>query len=157
MNTPFRGWRARSLAPVIAILAGSIGTTASATVWRCGNSYSDTPCAGATAIEAPASPSAQQQRQADEATRKDQAAAQRMERERIRLEAAAAGRGAVIIGEPPRASRHVHEAATLTPVKKKTSGKARSSSIRSGEFVASGPAPDSSSRKKKKSKAPAGD
>jgi hypothetical protein len=149
MNPPIRGWPACVLALAIASLGCAASAPAHATIWRCGNTYSDRPCAGATPIEAPAAPSEQERRQADEATRNDQAAAERMARERLRLEAAAARRGAVIISHPtPTSSPHQHEAASASKGKKPSSKKLRPGS-RDDEFVASGQAPARKTRKKK--------
>ena len=59
---------------------------ASQTVYRCGNSYSDAPCAGAAmvSIHDPRSPA--QKAQTDAATVQARSMAQQMERERLALE-----------------------------------------------------------------------
>ena len=137
MSQPFRGRPARSfaLAVAAACLGCACGAPASAAIFRCGNSYSDRPCDGAARIEAPEAPSAEQRRQADEGTRKDEAAAERMQRERLRLEASAAHRGAVILGPAPKPTSSVKAASASvldgtnaskgTKAKKPNSGKAR--------------------------------
>ena len=68
-------------------------------IWRCGNSYSDAPCVGGTQLGAQPQPSAEDRRQRDAGTRRDQAAADRMQRERLEFEAKP--RQAVVIGPPP--------------------------------------------------------
>ncbi|MDM0043308.1 hypothetical protein QTH91_02320 [Variovorax dokdonensis] len=156
MDQPSRGWPARAFAPAIATLICIASPIAQAAIWRCGNSYSDIPCPDAVRIDpSGTAPSAEQKREADEATRKNEAAAQRMERERLRLEAATVGRGATIIGEAPKPpSSHKHELKTLGAAPMKKSGKARS---RPGteDFVATAETAESKSGKssKKKSKA----
>jgi hypothetical protein len=111
---------------------------AAAGIWRCGNSYSDKPCADGKPIETDEAPGAQRRRQADEATRRDMQAASRMERERLRFEAEQSRQRAIVIGatqhEAPKAAK---------PSKKK----------KSEDFVASYANPDA--KKKKKKKAPA--
>ena len=138
------------------VAAASIATPALAapTIWRCGNSYSDAPCEGAKPIEADAPPSAERRRQADEGTRRDMEAANRMQRERLRLEAEQLRRGAIVIGAPARgeAARAAPTPTLLKPSKKKRLEKPDA-------FVASYASPDgnekSSSKKKKKPKAAA--
>ncbi|HSV61066.1 MAG TPA: hypothetical protein VLJ19_19405 [Variovorax sp.] len=71
-------------------------------------------------------------------------AASRMQRERLRLEAAQAHQRAIVIGPAPR------EAPTdIKPAKKKAKGLAAPDA-----FVASYPNPDAKEKKKKKAKAP---
>lgn len=57
--------------------------------WRCGNSYTDRPCTGGKALALDAGPSAEQVREAQRSTRRTEAAADRMERERLRRERSA--------------------------------------------------------------------
>lgn len=117
-------------------------------IWRCGNSYSDRPCADGKPIETDEPPSVEQRRQADEATRRDMEAASRMQRERLRLEAGQVHRRAILIGPPPR------EAPTdIKPSRKKAKKKGLTPS---DAFVASYANPDGKEKKKKKkTKAPA--
>jgi hypothetical protein len=57
--------------------------------WRCGNTYTDKPCTGGKALALDAAPSADQTREAERSTQRTQAAADRMERERLRRERSA--------------------------------------------------------------------
>ena len=57
------------------------------TVYRCGDSYSNSPCAGATVVATEDARSAAQRAQADAATRRDVKLAQGLEKDRLRLEA----------------------------------------------------------------------
>ena len=82
---------------------------AAGNIWRCGNSYSDTPCDGGTQLAPQSQPSAEDRRQRDAGTRRDQATADRMQRERLELEAKP--RQALVIGPPAR------EAPSATPPK----------------------------------------
>lgn len=56
--------------------------------WRCGNSYTDQPCKGGKAVALDEAPSPEQAREAQRDTRRTQAAADRMERDRLRQEKA---------------------------------------------------------------------
>ncbi len=69
-------------------LTGPAAANASET-WRCGNSYSDQPCPGGKAIDASDPRNSADRRAADAATRRDRAAADTLERERLRREAMA--------------------------------------------------------------------
>jgi len=119
MNRPTHGRLARSLALAASSFACAAPAPADTTIWRCGNTYSDIPCAGGATVETPAGPSAEQRRQADQATRRNQAAAARMQRERVRLEAAGARRGALVIGPaartPPSAKKDKPPAKAAKP------------------------------------------
>ena len=85
---------------VIACLGACIGLGAAAqgpsAAWRCGNTYSDRPCEGGRAVAAVDAPSAERMREADSSTRQLQAEAQRMERERLRIEKAQARRSGLV-------------------------------------------------------------
>ena len=107
MNSPDRGRRMRAMVMAACGYAGAWTAGAEPAIWRCGNSYSNTPCAeGGARIEAPSEPSTQQRREAKAAARRDQAAAERMRKDRLRLEAEAAReRGALVIGPPPASTK----------------------------------------------------
>ena len=59
----------------------------SQSVYRCGESYSNSPCAGATVVATDDARSAAQRAQADAATRRDVRLARELEKERLALEA----------------------------------------------------------------------
>lgn len=63
--------------------------SAGQTIYRCGNSYSDAPCAGASMLAIDDSRSPAQKAQTDAATRQTRSLAQQMERERLALEKSA--------------------------------------------------------------------
>ena len=69
------------------------------TIYRCGASYSSSPCDGAALVAADDARSAAQRAQADAATRRDARLADGLEKERIRMEAKAAP--AVILASAP--------------------------------------------------------
>ena len=117
-----------------------IPATAEPAIWRCGNAYSDRPCEGGKPLEPADQPSEAQRRQADEATRRDQAAAQRMERERLRLDAQP--RHGVVIG--PAAPKAGSPRSKLTDKKKLERPK------KPDAFVASYGDPAAGKKKKKK-------
>jgi hypothetical protein len=90
-----------------AIASGLLGlpAAAGAATWRCGNTYSDQPCEGGKALALDDARDAAQKRDADRTTREAQAAGERMERERLRLEKAQASHPTLIDSRPaaPRA------------------------------------------------------
>ena len=69
--------------------------------WRCGNTYTDQPCQGGKAIVLDDARDATQKREADGATREALAAAERLERERVRLESAQARRAPALTDNKP--------------------------------------------------------
>ena len=79
--------------PAAAIGAGLLGlsclTATAQAVYRCGNSYSDAPCAGASVLAINDSRSPAQKAQTDAATGQTRMLAQQMERERLALEKSA--------------------------------------------------------------------
>ena len=116
---------------------------AAGNIWRCGNSYSDTPCDGGTQLDAQAPPSAKDRRQRDAGTRRDQAAADRMQRERLELEAKP--RQALVIGPP---AREAASANPLKPEKKKKNARPK----KPDGFVATYANPTAQPAEKKKKK-----
>lgn len=140
------------LSPLWIALACAVAThsttsiAAPGSIWRCGNSYSDTPCDGGTRLEAQqAQPSAEDRQQRDAGTRRDQAAADRMQRERLELESKP--RQAVVIGPPAaEASRATSSARVAKPEKKKRSTRPS----KPDEFVATYTAPSTPPGDKKK-------
>ena len=136
------------LSPLWIALACAINTNSTAIaapgIWRCGNSYANTPCEDGKHIGTPAPPSAEERRRRDADTRRDQAAAERMQRERLEREAQP--RRAAVIGAPkretPAAKAH---AGALKPDKKKKNGAAKPDA-----FVASYTDPNAKPAGKKK-------
>ena len=87
--------------------------------WRCGNSYSDRPCTGGKALALDGAPSADQAREAERHTQRTQAAADRMERDRLRLEKAAPSPPVHL----PRPTNTVSPAEPAHPTAKKKKGR----------------------------------
>jgi len=58
-------------------------------VWRCGNSYHDRPCQHGRPLDVEDGRTDEQKREADQAAKDSRATAERMERERLRLESKA--------------------------------------------------------------------
>lgn len=86
--------------------------------WRCGNAYSDTPCAGGRRIDTGGAPGEAARRAADESTRRIEQRADTMERDRLRAEQAAASRnGAVILPDHRIAEARNREAARLAALR----------------------------------------
>ena len=130
-----------------AALAASTITFAAPGIWRCGNnSYSDIPCEGGLPFSPNAPPSAQQREQADEATRKDQAAASRMQRERLQLESTAA-RNATVIGP---AKSEPAPAASKSKASKPSNKRKKTGGPDDGTFVASSGKPEKEPKKPKR-------
>ena len=88
---------------------GSNGT------WRCGNTYTDHPCEGGKSVNLEDARDADQRREADRSTRDARSAADRLERNRLRLESVSAHRQASLIDNkpatppPPRDANGVHK------------------------------------------------
>lgn len=134
------------LALACATLAATPSIDAAPTVWRCGNSYSHTPCEGASAVgDSLPEPTAEQRRQADEGVRRDQAAAERMQHERLKLDAQP--RQAAIIGAPASDTRH---AEAIEPKARKKNPRLKKPEA----FVASYADPNAALPTKKKKKKP---
>jgi len=80
---------ARSFA-IFFIATGAVFTSAQAqNIYRCGDSYSQSPCPGGVAIDAGDSRTKGQKAQADAATQRDRQTANTLEKERLKQEAAA--------------------------------------------------------------------
>ena len=136
------------LSPLWIALACAINTNPTAVaapgIWRCGNSYADIPCQDGKHIGTQSPPSAEDRRRRDEDTRRDQAASERMQRERLELEAQP--RHAAVIGAPARDAPAVKpQAGTPKPGKKKKNGAATPDA-----FVASYDDPNAKPAGKKK-------
>jgi len=96
-----------SHAPIAAFLAAACAQLAplaahgGTETWRCGNTYTDQPCKDGKAIDLDDARGAAQKREADSATHEARTAADRMERDRVRLESAQARRAATLIDNRP--------------------------------------------------------
>ena len=104
-----------TLAILVCMLPGA--TALGQTVYRCGDSYSQTPCPGATSLEVDDSRSALQKAQADAATAAASRAAAAMERERLareRTPEASKTRSAAASGSAPAADTPARKAAKKT-------------------------------------------
>lgn len=79
---------ARSFA-IFLIASGAVFTSSQAqNIYRCGDSYSQSPCPGGVAIDAGDSRTKGQKAQADAATQRDRQTANTLEKERLKQEAA---------------------------------------------------------------------
>lgn len=101
---------------LIAVCAVSTGAWGQK-VYRCGTSYSQTPCADAVAVDVTDTRSKTQKAQADSLTRRDAATANAMEKTRLQEEAQAQAESAAVRRKNDKADK-----ATETP-KKKSVGK----------------------------------
>src|SRR5690349_8309298 len=81
--------------PRVAVAADGGGT------WRCGNTYTDQPCMGGRLVEVDDVRDAGQKRQSDDTIRDAQAAANRMEGDRRKLEATGARSRPILISNGP--------------------------------------------------------
>jgi hypothetical protein len=88
----------------IAACAISTGALAQKTIYRCGATYSQIPCAGGVAVEANDTRSKTDKNEADKATKRDMQQAREMEKTRLKEEkdALAAGKEAVKSTEKPQ-------------------------------------------------------
>ncbi len=78
--------RAIQSALALSLAAASVAAPAQA-IYRCGDSYSQQPCAGGRAIEADPAPTAAERRQSAAATQRDARLADSLEKDRLRQEA----------------------------------------------------------------------
>jgi hypothetical protein len=101
--------------------------------WRCGNTYTDRPCEGGKAIGRGDAPDSDQAREAQDDTRRIQAAADRMERDRLRQERAQA-RQPGLAHFPNPSNQGVPEEVRETSAKRKKKGRKEPDF-----FTASGP------------------
>ena len=108
------GWSIAGPA-VVAQTNGPAGPAA----YRCGSSYSSTPCPGGSAVNTDDGRSAAQQREAQAVQRRDAAMADQMTADRRTRERDTAGRPAVGIGPPAAASAPPRDTANSTTTKKK--------------------------------------
>ncbi len=106
----------------IAACAISTGALAQKTIYRCGATYSQIPCAGGVAVEANDTRSKTDKNEADNATKHDMQQAREMEKTRLKEEkdALAAGQLAVKSAEKPQAkpAKDPHDAKKLKHKKK---------------------------------------
>ena len=77
----------------IAACAISTGATAQKTVYRCGTTYSQTPCEGAVSVNADDARSKADKLEADKATQRDMQRAKEMEKARLKEEKEALAQG----------------------------------------------------------------
>ena len=112
-------------------------------IYRCGDSYSQQPCAGGKLVAASDSRTAGQKSQTDEATRRDAKSAEAMEKARLKEEAKPAPVGLPL----PKASE-------AQPARKPASG-AKPKKPEHFTAIAPGSPDDATAKKKKKKKAKA--
>lgn len=125
-----------------AALVGLSGlASAGQTVYRCGNSYSDAPCAGASTLSFDDSRSPAQKAQTDAATVQTRALAQQMERERLSRENSAMSAGAA--AKPLKADKpgQPYSGKAAAPAASKAKAKAKKKPSES-EFFTAATAPD---------------
>lgn len=79
--------RARIQSALALALAAAWAVAPAQVVYRCGDSYSQQPCAGGKAIEAGPPPTADERRQSAAATQRDARLADRLEKDRLQQEA----------------------------------------------------------------------
>jgi hypothetical protein len=89
----------KTIATVMMAMLGLVCAQAQAQgVYRCGNTYSATPCPGGTAVEAADTPTAAQAKRGEAAARRDAKLAGDMEKERLAQEKAVAGPSKLVVG-----------------------------------------------------------
>jgi len=94
--------RIAALGLALALYATAVAALAQERIYRCGDSYSQAPCASGTAVDASDARSAAQVAQARAVAQRDARLADAMARARERSEQAAARQGPVLIGSPVR-------------------------------------------------------
>lgn len=108
-----------TVAPIF-IAACAISTGAwGQKVYRCGATYSQTPCANAVAVQADDVRTPEQKLQADQATTRDAATASALEKARLKTEAQAAAQGKPATKHRKSATAKDHQPTADTVAKKK--------------------------------------
>jgi hypothetical protein len=139
----------------IASIAMAAAANAAATTWRCGNTYTDQPCADGQALPMDAAPSTERVRDADAQTRKTQATAARMEAERLRRDRERPG--VVHLPGPAASARTPVESTPAVGRKNNKAHKTPKARPAPDVFTAAGPGSAKAPQKKKAAKAqPAG-
>jgi hypothetical protein len=106
---------ARMRIAAVAVGVASLAAAASAeTVYRCGNGYSNAPCAGATAVEVDDSRDATQRAEASAVATRERQLAAELVRDRRERERAARPATAVSLSAKPVASAPVRKTAHTT-------------------------------------------
>lgn len=122
--------RALLLAAVLGLGPLTLAAQPGARIWRCGNQYSDQPCASGTELAPASAPTDSARAEADATTRRTRAQAEAMARERERAEAAAAGRSPGVIAHrspwPSQADAEEDKRARLQRPKRPRTEKGRS-------------------------------
>lgn len=125
---------------VICLAAGGwIAPVAAQAVYRCGNSYSQQPCAGGSRVETQDTRSAVQRAQTSQAAQRDAKAASAMEKQRLKDEAKPAQ---AIIPPPKEADLATEDGKTTQPARAK----------KPAHFTAVAPRKPGDAPKKKKAK-----
>jgi len=103
-------------------------------VYRCGNEYSQKPCADGKAVTAEDSRTAAEAKKADAQTQRNAKLADAMEKDRVAQEKKVAGPSMVVTGQKPAAAASQAAASKPKSAKKKEKGKP------AGDFTAVAPA-----------------
>jgi hypothetical protein len=78
--------KASAIATIFIALCAMQTTAFGQQLYRCGNTYSESPCPGGIALDSPGTPNPAQKAAADEATQRDAAAATKLEKARLTQE-----------------------------------------------------------------------
>ncbi|MFZ4481676.1 MAG: hypothetical protein ACOYNZ_17480 [Rhodoferax sp.] len=141
---------ALTLSALLLIAVSAVSTTAAAQdTFRCGNSYSQTPCPGAVMVDTEDPRTGAQKRQADQATQRDARVASEMEKARLQQEARdlAASKPAPKASNPASAPRN--KSGQINKTKRKAP---KAEIIKTPEPKKIGKAPGPASEKKDTSK-----
>lgn len=131
------------LAGLLLALAGG-ASTAAEPIYRCGQSFSQTPCPGATLVEPDDAPSAARRAEAQRVAEREKALGDRLERERLQQLAAQPPALATGFDARPPAGKSAPQSAPKSKKKSKTKSKSGSG----GDFVAIAPPASTGSGKK---------
>lgn len=127
--------------------------------WRCGNSYSDRPCAGGTTVKVDDVRTDDDRRAADEATQRNAKLADRLERTRLSEEKQAHQRDQRATQDAQRAAlaqRRLEAQERLEKARAaKLAAEPRKATASYGERPGSKPAEEGGAKKRKKSRKPA--
>ena len=133
--------RALLLSAVLGLCPLALSAQPGARIWRCGNQYTDQPCASGTEMTPADAPNEGARTEADAATRRTREQADAMARDRERREAAAAGRPpAVIEHKSPWESKDDEDEARPRGKRPKRPKTEKGRSPKADGFTAKGPA-----------------
>jgi hypothetical protein len=132
----------KTIAAAMLLACGLVAAQAQ-TVYRCGNEYSQKPCAGGSAVNVDDKRSAAQARDTTAAAKRDAKLGDEMQKERIAREKEVAGPSSVVLGTPKAAASAPQAAAS----KPQHNAKKKKTAKEPEHFTATAPKPAADKKK----------